>query len=160
VQSIAKRDPELAERAKRLLHVMPPRPGGLRALLEASPGTDVVVIAHAGFEGFSTIKDIVTNTPIGRQVEFRLKRVPRSEIPTEDPAFTNWLFDQYEWIDRFVEDHHVAAGNGRAKGPTSGSSASVESVGSAASQVVDVTGVPGASGQPVADLTGEREFAE
>lgn len=102
VESIGKRNPELAERAKRLRHVMPPRPGGIGALLKASPGTDVVVVAHVGFEGFATIKDIATRAPIGRPVEFKLKRVPRSEIPTEDPAFTNWLFDQYEWIDDFV----------------------------------------------------------
>lgn len=105
VESLAKKDPELAERARRLRHVMPPRPGGTHALLQGAPGVDVVVIAHSGFEGFSTIKDIISNAPISGKISVELKRIPRSEIPEDEAGLTTWLFDQYDWIDAFVERH-------------------------------------------------------
>lgn len=105
LESLAERDPDLAERAKNYRHVMPPRPGGTRALLAGAPGVDVVVIAHVGFEGFSTIKDIMSNAPIGRPINVELKRIARDQIPTDEAAFAHWLFDQYDWIDAFVESH-------------------------------------------------------
>lgn len=105
VESLDKKDPELGERARRLRHVMPPRPGGTRALLDGAPGVDVIVVAHAGYEGFSTIKDIITNAPISGKISVELKRIARSEIPEDEAEFNQWLFDQYDWIDAFVERH-------------------------------------------------------
>lgn len=105
VKSLSKRDPELAARAKRYRHVMPPRPGGTRALLAGAPGVDVVVIAHVGYEGFSTARDIIANAPISRPIHIELKRIKRDDIPTDERGFAHWLFDQYDWIDDFVESH-------------------------------------------------------
>lgn len=105
VASLQSKDPALAERALRYRHVMPPRPGGTRALLDGAPGVDVVVIAHAGYEGFSTMLDIIKSAPISRPINFELKRIARDTIPTDETAFVHWLFDQYDWIDDFVARH-------------------------------------------------------
>lgn len=42
--------PELAEQLHRWPSLLPPRLGGVSAMLEANPGKDVVFLAHVGFE--------------------------------------------------------------------------------------------------------------
>lgn len=93
-----------AERAERLQHVLPPRPGGPLALLEQAPNTDVVFCSHTGFEGAARLSDLWKGELIGRTIHIRFWRVPAAEIPRETEARREWLFDQWEAVDAWVAE--------------------------------------------------------
>lgn len=97
-------DPALAARAERLEWVLPPRTGGPIALLERSPGTDVVFCAHAGFEGTATFGDLWSGALVGARVRIRFWRVAAGEIPMEKEARIAWLFAWWERIDVWLRD--------------------------------------------------------
>jgi len=89
--------------------VLPPRPGGTLALLEAS-NADVVVLAHRGLEGFARVSDIWGGGLVGSRVELSFWRVPRSAIPEDDEARTEWLFRLWAEVDSWVVDVRGADG--------------------------------------------------
>ncbi len=95
--------PDIAQRAADLKHLLPPRPGGTFALLEGAPDADVVVIAHVGFERFSSIGRIVRSVPFSDPVRVELWRVPRADVPTEPGPRLDWLYDQWHRIDEWCE---------------------------------------------------------
>ena len=50
IEKLGERDPALAASAERMQYVLPPKPGGVLAILEGAPGVDVLLLAHAGFD--------------------------------------------------------------------------------------------------------------
>lgn len=98
---LARHSPDLFELAKNLTNVLPPRPGGPLALLEASPA-DVVVLGHTGLEGFAKLKDVWQGDLVRRTVRVKLVRIPRHQIPTDSKERVEWLFGVWHMIDRWV----------------------------------------------------------
>lgn len=92
----------LAERARSFRHVMPPKVGGVTALLKAASGVDVVFLAHRGLEGFARLSDVWRGALVGRRIEVRLWRVPADKIPTDRKGRADWLFAQWAQIDEWV----------------------------------------------------------
>jgi 1-acyl-sn-glycerol-3-phosphate acyltransferase len=90
---------ELADRAARLRHLLPPRPAGTLTLLDAAPHADVVVLGHVGFEHFSSLRAIRHAVPFRAPVRLWVWRMPREEIPTGNEARVAWLYDQWERLD-------------------------------------------------------------
>lgn len=100
---IAERQPEIATLAARLNHLLPPRLGGPLALLdEAAAGTDVVFCAHTGFDGLRSVGDIWAGDLVGKTIRVRFWRVAASEIPADEAARTEWLFDRWQILDDWV----------------------------------------------------------
>lgn len=110
IERLRERHPDLADRASSLQHVLPPRPGGSRALLEGAAGVDVVLIAHTGYEAFGSLKQIIRSVPFVHPVEVNLKRIPRSQVPMGEAEFHDWILRQFEWIDAWVEERMIANG--------------------------------------------------
>lgn len=81
--------------------VLPPRPGGTLALLEAT-GADVVVLAHRGLEGFARVSDVWTGRLVGSTVAVRFWRIDRSAVPVERSARVEWLFGVWAKVDAWV----------------------------------------------------------
>ncbi len=102
LRRIRRRDPELAERAQHLDHVLPPRANGTHALLRGAPEADVLVCANTGLESFGSIKSIVDHPYTDRPIVIETWRIARSEIPDDPDEFNLWLFDQYVAIDAWV----------------------------------------------------------
>jgi 1-acyl-sn-glycerol-3-phosphate acyltransferase len=100
---IAERQPEIAPLAAGLRHVLPPRLGGTLALLEESPGTDVVVCAHVGLDGFAKISDIWSGGLVGTTVRVRLWRFPAAEIPTDRSGRVAWLYERWHEVDDWID---------------------------------------------------------
>lgn len=100
---LERRSPRLAERAAGLFNVLPPRPGGTLALLDACTA-DVVVMAHRGLDGFARIADIWQGAMVRREVEVFFFRVPRSEIPTDRAGRIEWLYDVWHRVDRWIAE--------------------------------------------------------
>jgi 1-acyl-sn-glycerol-3-phosphate acyltransferase len=93
-------------RATKLRHVLPPRPAGVLALLEAAPSADVLVIAHTGFEDSSRFTDFWNGALVGQRIRVRLWRVPRREIPETVDARVAWLDHQWARIDDWIAANH------------------------------------------------------
>ncbi len=109
LERMAAGDPELSARAAAMEHVMPPRLGGTRAILEAAAGVDVVVCAHVGLDGFAEVKDIWAGSMVGKEVWVRFWRIPGADVPRQRRAQTAWLFDQWEAVDRWIDEKKTGA---------------------------------------------------
>ena len=100
---IAERSPERAARLAALEHLNPPRPAGTLAVLDGAPDADLVIMAHAGFEGLDTFGGILKSIPGSAPVLIDCLRIPRAEVPTDDEARVAWLDDQWLALDRRVD---------------------------------------------------------
>lgn len=89
-------------RARALTRVLPPKPGGVLALLGALPGVDCVFFAHSGLESFAKIKDLLSGEVVGSTVRVQLWRVDAKDIPESDADRIGWLYAQWAKVDAFV----------------------------------------------------------
>lgn len=105
---LARSDPERAARLAGLRHVLPPRAGGPLALLEASPHADVVFLAHVGFEGAASLRDVCGGALIGRTVHVTFRRVPATEVPTGPRARLQWIDAEWCRVDDWIDRHRGA----------------------------------------------------
>jgi 1-acyl-sn-glycerol-3-phosphate acyltransferase len=113
-------DVKLLEYASSLHRVLPPRPGGVLGLLDGAPGADVVVCAHAGFEGAASLAQLWRGSLLGRRIRVRFERVPRARIPSGREARVAWLRELWRDVDAWVAACSVEAGpvdGGRPAGP-------------------------------------------
>lgn len=100
---IAERQPEIAPYAARLNHLLPPRMGGPLALIdEASAGTDIVFCGHVGFDGLRSVGDIWAGELVNKTITVKFWRYSGSEIPDDETARTEWLFDCWQKLDDWV----------------------------------------------------------
>lgn len=100
-----KGDAEGARRAEALQCVLPPRMGGALALLEACDA-DVVLLAHAGFDGITSLRDLYDGSFVGRTIRTRLTRIPRAEIPADAEERAAWLHRRWLEVDAWVLAQH------------------------------------------------------
>ncbi|HEX6023679.1 MAG TPA: lysophospholipid acyltransferase family protein [Solirubrobacter sp.] len=109
IARIAERDPRLAGRGDRLRYLLPPRLGGVGALLDGAPDADVVVVAHHGFDGLRLISDIWRGGLVGLVVRVRVTRVPRSTVPEAGAARADWLYDLWQDVDDWLKQRFAGA---------------------------------------------------
>ena len=100
---LAERHPERAARLGELRHVLPPRPGGVLALLDAVPG-DVVVISHRGLDRFASFRELAAAVPLREPIMVTAWRVPRGQVPPGDAARLAWLDEQWLRVDAWVTE--------------------------------------------------------
>jgi 1-acyl-sn-glycerol-3-phosphate acyltransferase len=103
LEKLSTGDPVLFSRARQLHHVLPPRPGGPLALLDATDPADVVVLAHHGLDGFAHLRDIWEGAMVDTTVRVAIWRIPRAEIPVDSSERLNWLFDVWEQVDGWID---------------------------------------------------------
>lgn len=96
--------PELVARAQALTRVLPPRLGGVMALLGAAPGLDVVICAHTGFEGTTRLSDFTRGALIGRRIRIAFWRIPSPTIPTGEAERIAWIYEQWARVDAWIAD--------------------------------------------------------
>ncbi len=104
LERLTERDPARAERLAGLRHVLPPRPGGVLALLDALPEADVVVIGHAGFEAAGSVAEVVRRVPLDVTVEVMSRRFARAAIPTDRDERIRWLDERWLDLDAWIHD--------------------------------------------------------
>ncbi len=102
-------EPKHVERGRALQHVLPPRLGGVLALLEEAPGVDVAFCVHTGFESLRTLNDLWNGELVDRVIEVEFWRVPAAMIPIERAARVEWLFDQWTRVDAWLEARTTGA---------------------------------------------------
>ena len=101
IRRLERTDPGLANRARRLRRLLPPRPGGPLALLDS--GADVVVCAHQGLEGLGRVSDVLRVGLVGKTIHVGFRRVEAEQIPEDRSERVAWLFDQWQQIDDWIE---------------------------------------------------------
>lgn len=97
-------------RAQRLRHVLPPRPGGTLALLEATAPADVVVLAHHGLDGFAHLRDIWAGGMVDTTVQVQFWRISRRDLPATPGEQVSWLYDLWDRIDAWIEQQNHREG--------------------------------------------------
>jgi 1-acyl-sn-glycerol-3-phosphate acyltransferase len=99
---LAGQNPERATRLAPLRHVLPPRPGGALAVLDAIPAADVVVMAHTGLDRFGSFTELAKAVPLREPIRVIAWRVPAAEIPNGDHDRTRWLDEQWLRVDNWI----------------------------------------------------------
>jgi 1-acyl-sn-glycerol-3-phosphate acyltransferase len=99
---IAERQPEIANLAKRLQHVLPPRLGGALELLEHAPEADVVIFGHVGLDGFEYVSDIWGGGLVGTTVRLKFWRFPASDVPGGRNEKIAWLYERWQELDDWI----------------------------------------------------------
>lgn len=97
---------ESAERARALRHLLPPRPGGAFAAIDACPDADVLFVAHTGLEQLSSPKDLWRGLPMDREVRLHYWTVRNQDVPSDHDERLRWLFDWWARIDEWIEQRH------------------------------------------------------
>ncbi len=100
-------NPERGRRLSGLRHVLPPRPGGVLALLDAIPHADVVTIAHAGLDQYSSFSDLARAAPLAEAISVTAWRTPATDIPTDSNGRIAWLDEQWLRVDQWIHDHSI-----------------------------------------------------
>ena len=113
IDKIAERDPALATRAEAIRHLLPPKVGGVLAILDGAPDADVIAMGHVGFDGLRLISEIWQGVLVGREIRVRFRRIPRADIPADADGRVAWLFDTWlemdGWIGEQLERRAAAA---------------------------------------------------
>ncbi len=94
--------PSDLERMQAWTDLLPPRPGGARALIETASDLDLVFCAHTGFEGASHFRTLVNGSWIGAKIRIRFWRIARSDVPSEAVAQREFLFAQWDRMQAAV----------------------------------------------------------
>jgi len=98
---LALENPERAARIASLTYVLPPRPGGVLALLDTIRA-DVVVIAHSGLDKYQSFAELAKAVPLGTPIEVTAWRVPADQIPSDDREQIAWLDQQWVLVDEWI----------------------------------------------------------
>ncbi len=106
VSRLEKRDPEHADAARHMRHLLPPRPAGTLALLDGAPDADIIILGHVGFEPFGTIGKIFGGIGAEHPVRVAAWRHPRSTVPTDEAGRIDWLFDRWLELDEWIDEQH------------------------------------------------------
>lgn len=101
---LAERDPGRAARLAGLRHLLPPRPGGVLALLDGAPDADVVLLGHVGLDAVASFRELARTVPLDRPVTVWCRRLARADIPEGDEARTVWLDERWLELDAEIED--------------------------------------------------------
>jgi 1-acyl-sn-glycerol-3-phosphate acyltransferase len=96
-----------AERAQKLRHVLPPRPGGVTAALHAAPGADVVWVAHTGTDHLMSVADVWRALPLDQTIRMRWWQVPAHDVPETDEGRLEWLQQWWVRIDEWIDEHRT-----------------------------------------------------
>jgi len=99
---------DLAERAEDLRNLLPPKPGGLLAAIDAAPDSGVVFVAHTGLDRMMTIADVWRELPMDKKLVMRFWSVPPEEIPETEAERITWLYDWWARIDSWIEENKPA----------------------------------------------------
>lgn len=108
-RSVAGEGGSVGEMASRLRRVLPPRPGGTLAILEATTA-DIVVLAHRGLEGLATVRDIWGGGMVGSKISVLIWRVRRGDLPTGRRERVEWLYRLWTEVDSWVVAKEAATG--------------------------------------------------
>jgi 1-acyl-sn-glycerol-3-phosphate acyltransferase len=99
------RKAEAARAATLMTNVLPPRPGGVLACLDARPDLRVVVVAHAGLDRIVSARQVWEHLPI--TTPMKVRAWPTADVPAGDEARLAWLTLEWAVVDEWVDAFHA-----------------------------------------------------
>ena len=94
-----------AARAASMPNVLAPRTAGAVAALGARDDLTVVFVVHAGLGDLTSLGTIWRSIPLRRRVVGDYWVVQPVDVPSDPSAIGPWMFDQWERVDRWIEQH-------------------------------------------------------
>jgi 1-acyl-sn-glycerol-3-phosphate acyltransferase len=108
-----RQDASRSRAAVLMTNVLPPRFGGVLACLEARPGLQVLVVAHAGLDRITDVRQAWDALPVRRPMTVRIW--PAARAPDKEEDRKAWLLTEWAVLDEWVERHHAnGSGDGAA----------------------------------------------
>jgi 1-acyl-sn-glycerol-3-phosphate acyltransferase len=105
-QRLATQNLDRSTRLASLARVLPPRPGGVLALLDTLR-TDVVVIAHSGLDIYPSFSALARAVPLPHPIQVCAWRIPADQIPADNTDRITWLDEQWLTVDTWVGKHQT-----------------------------------------------------
>ncbi len=99
-------DSPIAQQLERWPDLLPPRLGGVTALLESNPGRDVLFCAHHGFEGSTDFGGLLNGSWVGANIHIDFWRIPFADLPTSEQGRIDFVFSQWDQMQQRVR--HMA----------------------------------------------------
>jgi 1-acyl-sn-glycerol-3-phosphate acyltransferase len=91
-----------AEKAEAMRNVLPPRPGGVLAVLENAAEADVVWVAHPGTDHLLSVADVWAALPMDTEILMRWWHVPSGGVPADPQQQVTWLYEWWKRIDDWI----------------------------------------------------------
>jgi hypothetical protein len=91
-----------AERAEQMLHVLPPRPGGVLAAIEAAPHADLVLVAHTGLEHITGLRSAWHVLHEHKRLQLRWWFHAAQTLPAGREDRIAWLYERWTEIDDWI----------------------------------------------------------
>jgi 1-acyl-sn-glycerol-3-phosphate acyltransferase len=96
---------EAARTANLMVNVLPPRPSGVFACLDARPDLSVVVVAHAGLDRVVRVRQAWELLPLTRPMKVRAW--PTAAMPQARDDRLAWLTLEWAVVDQWVDAFHA-----------------------------------------------------
>ena len=95
---VDKKDLKNEHRARSLQYCLPPRIGGVSALMAKAPNAPIIIMGHHGFEGAAKLSNLFNGKLQGATVRIKFWTATK---PTEEGLAT-WLDEQWVIMDEWV----------------------------------------------------------
>tara|TARA_B110000014_G_scaffold130987_1_gene90364 strand:+ start:2825 stop:3361 length:537 start_codon:yes stop_codon:yes gene_type:complete len=89
-------------RAQRWTRLLPPRYGGILALLQANPQLDLLFCAHVGLEGSADFYSLINGSWVNSTIKVHFWRVPFAEIPKDLDDQRHFVVESWDRMQREV----------------------------------------------------------
>ncbi len=106
----AERRHRAAAAAVLMVHVLPPRPAGVLACIDARPELAIVVVAHTGLDELVTPALVWRAIPFGRPMTVRWW--PVAGPPPDDEARMRWLTTEWSIVDEWIDSRQSPTTSG------------------------------------------------
>ncbi len=100
-------DPGQLAVTQSLQHTLPPLREGSIRLLEYATEADVVFIAHRGVDAARSMGSLISGAMTQAHLEIRIWRIRAAEVPRETERIQEFLVENWQRIDRFVQEAHL-----------------------------------------------------
>jgi hypothetical protein len=94
-----------ARTAGLMTNVLPPRSGGVFACLDAHPGLDIVMVAHAGLDRIVRVREAWESLPLDSSMSVRMWDA--SGVPEPNDDRQAWLTREWAIIDEWIDAYHT-----------------------------------------------------
>lgn len=97
-----------AKHAEHLRNVLPPRPAGSIAAMNAAPHADAVFVAHTGLDFIAGLGDVWLALPEDNVLELAWRRIEARDLPAEDEGKEALLLAAWDTIDAWIDERRPA----------------------------------------------------
>jgi 1-acyl-sn-glycerol-3-phosphate acyltransferase len=94
------------EWAQQLHCTLPPKLGGVQALLEAAPEADIIFMAHYGLELASHWSSVWQGALLDQTISLKFWRVSRAQVPIDKEQRKHWVHQHWLALDQWVFSKH------------------------------------------------------